>query len=77
MNAITTDLRRELLPAEVVPFKTFAGGTIAVESEAVSDPIDLEFSDHGRDPRFVSGWWIVPGLVPSFATISFVMSLLI
>ena len=24
---------------------------------------ELEFSDYGRDPRFVSGWWIVPGLL--------------
>ena len=22
-----------------------------------------ELSDHGRNPRFVSGWWIVPGLL--------------
>jgi hypothetical protein len=22
-----------------------------------------EFSDHGRNPRFISGWWIVPGLL--------------
>lgn len=25
------------------------------------DPSELEFSDYGRDPRFPSGWWIVPG----------------
>jgi len=23
----------------------------------------LEFSDYGRNSRFVSGWWIIPGLV--------------
>jgi len=25
--------------------------------------IDLEFSDYGRDPRFLQGWWILPGLL--------------
>ena len=28
-----------------------------------SDLIDLEFSDYGRDPRFPSGWFIVPVLL--------------
>jgi hypothetical protein len=74
MNAITNDLRPELLPAQVIPFPR---RTVAVELEASSNLIDLEFSDHGRDPRFLPGWWIVPLLVPSLATISFVMSLLI
>jgi hypothetical protein len=23
---------------------------------------DLEYSDYGRAPRFLSGWWILPGL---------------
>ena len=27
------------------------------------DMFDLEFSDCGRDPRFLPGWWIVPGLL--------------
>ncbi len=29
--------------------------------EDLEDLIDLEFSDYGRDPRFVPGWWILPG----------------
>ena len=28
-----------------------------------SDIPSFEFSDYGRNARFVSGWWIVPGLV--------------
>lgn len=24
---------------------------------------DLEFSDYGRSPRFVEGWWILPALI--------------
>jgi hypothetical protein len=31
----------------------------------------LEFSDYGRSPRFVSGWWIVPGLLWSGALLVF------
>lgn len=27
------------------------------------DILDLEFSDWGRDPRFLPGWWIVPGML--------------
>ena len=27
------------------------------------DVFDLEFSDCGRDPRFLPGWWIVPGML--------------
>jgi hypothetical protein len=77
MNAITNDLRRELRRAQVIPFKTFPRRTVAVESVASSNLIDLEFSDHGRDLRFLPGWWTVPLLVPNLVTISFVMSLLI
>jgi hypothetical protein len=65
------------LPGEVLPFDTFSGSTVADESEAISGLIDLEFSDYGRDPRFVVGWWIVPGLIPSLAIISLVASRLI
>ena len=25
--------------------------------------IDLEYSDYGRDPRFLQGWWILPGML--------------
>ncbi len=31
--------------------------------------IDLEFSDTGRDPRFTSGWWILPVAFVAFALI--------
>ena len=29
----------------------------------VVDLAELEFSDWGRDPRFLPGWWILPGLL--------------
>ena len=32
-----------------------------------TDMIDLEFSDYARSPRFVAGWWIVPGLLAGSA----------
>lgn len=73
MSAITNDLRRELLAAQVIQFRPSPRRTVV----ASSDLIDLEFSEHGRDPRFLPGWWIVPLLVPSLATIYFVVSLLL
>jgi len=27
---------------------------------AAHDTSELEFSEYGRDPRFLPGWWIVP-----------------
>lgn len=30
---------------------------------ARADLINLEFSEHGRDPRFLPGWYILPGVV--------------
>ncbi len=35
------------------------------------ESIDLEFSDYGRSPRFVAGWWILPGLVVGSALLGF------
>jgi hypothetical protein len=35
----------------------------ALDRHNCDDLIDLEFSDYGRSRRFVSGWWIVPGLL--------------
>lgn len=29
-------------------------------SQSPSDVTDLEWSDYGRDPRFLAGWWIMP-----------------
>ncbi len=29
----------------------------------IGDPAGLEFGDQGRDPRFLPGWWILPGLL--------------
>jgi len=33
------------------------------------DPCELEFSDHGRDPRFLPGWWIVPGVLTALSAL--------
>jgi hypothetical protein len=38
---------------------------------ARGDIIDLEFSEYGRGPRFVSGWWICPGLLLGIALLVF------
>ena len=31
-------------------------------TRAAEGLVDLEFSDYGRDPRFLPGWWVVPAL---------------
>lgn len=33
---------------------------IAYPGHDWSGLIDLEFSSHGRDPRFISGWYLAP-----------------
>ena len=43
------------------------------EAEYLSD---LEFSDYGRDPRFLPGWWISPGLLLGFSLIFWIARLL-
>jgi hypothetical protein len=55
MNAITNQLRRELLAAQTILFKPFPRGTRAVKSLASSDLVDFEFSDYGRDPYRAGG----------------------
>jgi hypothetical protein len=35
----------------------------AIMCRSDDELIDLEFSDYGRSPRFVAGWWILPGLL--------------
>jgi hypothetical protein len=37
----------------------------AIRSRSNDVLLDLEFSDYGRSPRFVTGWWIVPGFIVS------------
>ena len=39
--------------------------------ETHRDIIDLEFSDYGRDPRFLQGWWILPGVLIGAALAAF------
>jgi hypothetical protein len=36
----------------------------------LADLIEQEYSDTGRDPRFPSGWYILPGLVLGVAALA-------
>ena len=36
----------------------------------LADLIEQEYSDTGRDPRFSSGWYILPGLVLGVAVLA-------
>jgi len=52
---ISSDARQSL---------NFEGGIFRAAPRGSDGDINpLEFSDYGRSPRFVSGWWIVPGLL--------------
>ena len=42
----------------------------------VADLAELEFGDWGRDPRFLPGWWILPGLLLGVSLI-WIVSLLV
>jgi len=43
----------------------------------VADLAELEFGEYGRDPRFLPGWWILPGLLVGFPLMIWVVSLLV
>jgi hypothetical protein len=43
---------------------------------AHADLIDLEFSEYGRDPRFASGWFLLPGVVAGMAIVAALILLL-
>jgi hypothetical protein len=45
--------------------------------EDLENLFNLEFSDYGRDPRFVSGWWMLPGLCLSAALIVWAASMIL
>ena len=42
-----------------------------------TDLADLEFSELGRDPRFLPGWWLLPALLLSATCIAGIASLLV
>jgi hypothetical protein len=42
---------------------------------AHAELIDLEFSDYGRDPHFLPGWYILPGIVAGVIVIASVLLL--
>jgi hypothetical protein len=39
------------------------------------DPVDLEFSEYGRNSRFTPGWFILPAVVTGMAVIAAVLLL--
>ena len=43
----------------------------------VADSAELEFGDCGRDPRFLPGWWILPGLLLGLPVMIWVVSLFV
>ena len=43
----------------------------------VADLAELEFGDYGRDPRFLPGWWILPGLLLGVPLMVWIVSLLV
>lgn len=46
----------------------------AFRIQTAEDLIDLEFSDYGRDPRFLPGWWIVPALLGTVVIVSLLLA---
>ena len=43
----------------------------------VADLAELEFGDCGRDPRFLPGWWILPGLLLGLLLMIWIVTLLV
>jgi hypothetical protein len=76
MIAVTDDSPRERLTAQVIQLKRSATTAAPAESAASLELIDLEFSDYARDSRFISGWWIIPLLIPSLAAICYLILLI-
>ena len=78
-DAAAPDLGSELLPkAEHGAFarpRRFARVHYLPPRE-VADLGELEFGDCGRDPRFLPGWWILPGLLLGVSLI-WIVSLLV
>lgn len=52
-----------LLPPSTQPVKNHPNGPRRLYEH------DAELGESGRHPRFVSGWWIVPGLVIWFIVV--------
>lgn len=40
-----------------------------------ADRVDLEFSEYARDPRFIPGWFILPGVMLGAAIIMVLLSM--
>lgn len=43
----------------------------------VVDLAELEFGDYGRDPRFLPGWWVLPGFLLGLPLMIWIVSLLV
>jgi len=52
----------QVAPGKTKPRSREPQGQLPATRYSISrdDLVDLEFSDYGRDPRFLPGWWIVP-----------------
>ena len=40
-----------------------------------ADRVDLEFGEYARDPRFIPGWFILPGVMLGAAIIMVLLSM--
>jgi len=49
--------------------------TAFFRDRAPIDPVDLEFSEYGRNSRFTPGWFILPAVVTGMAVIAAVLLL--
>jgi hypothetical protein len=72
MSAQDTDVLKRRPSVRYQPPKP-----IAQPREDLEDLIDFEFGDYGRDPRFVPGWWILPGICLSAVLIVWAASVIL
>ena len=74
------ELRGELLPKNghgaLARPRRFARVRYLLRQET-ADAAELEFGDCGRDPRFLPGWWILPGLLLGLPLMIWIVSLLV
>ena len=78
-EAAAPDLGSELLPKADHGAFARARRSARVHylpAREAADLAELEFGDWGRDPRFLPGWWILPGLLLGISLI-WIVSLLV
>ena len=79
MSAQDTDVLKQRPSVRYQPPKPIAQPRedIAQPREDLEDLIDFEFGDYGRDPRFVPGWWILPGICLSAVLMVWAVSVIL